>query len=66
MERAVEDRAAVRVRRGLVVWFRTATQAPCEGHTPPIPEWKKRPVFREVLPPGDPAAGPAGSGLATH
>jgi predicted pyridoxine 5'-phosphate oxidase superfamily flavin-nucleotide-binding protein len=29
--------------------------APCEGHTPPIPEWKTRPVFREVLPPGDPA-----------
>ena len=32
--------------------------APCEGHTPPIPEWKTRPVFREVLPPGDPAAPP--------
>jgi predicted pyridoxine 5'-phosphate oxidase superfamily flavin-nucleotide-binding protein len=30
--------------------------APCEGHTPPVPEWKTRPVFREVLPPGDPAA----------
>jgi uncharacterized protein len=29
--------------------------APCEGHTPPVPEWKTRPVFREVLPPGDPA-----------
>jgi hypothetical protein len=29
--------------------------APCEGHTPPVPEWKQRPVFREVLPPGDPA-----------
>jgi predicted pyridoxine 5'-phosphate oxidase superfamily flavin-nucleotide-binding protein len=30
--------------------------APCEGHTPPVPEWKTRPVFREVLPPADPAA----------
>jgi predicted pyridoxine 5'-phosphate oxidase superfamily flavin-nucleotide-binding protein len=30
--------------------------APCEGHTPPVPEWKTRPVFREVLPPTDPAA----------
>jgi predicted pyridoxine 5'-phosphate oxidase superfamily flavin-nucleotide-binding protein len=29
--------------------------APCEGHQPPVPEWKTRPVFREVLPPGDPA-----------
>jgi hypothetical protein len=29
--------------------------APCEGHTPPVPEWKRRPHFREVLPPGDPA-----------
>jgi uncharacterized protein len=34
----------------------TSVYAPCEGHTPPIPEWKQRPVFREVLPPGDPAA----------
>jgi hypothetical protein len=33
-----------------------STYAPCEGHTPPVPEWKTRPVFREVLPPGDPAA----------
>jgi uncharacterized protein len=32
--------------------------APCEGHTPPVPEWKTRPLFREVLPPGDPAASP--------
>jgi uncharacterized protein len=24
--------------------------APCEGYTPPVPEWKDRPVFREVLP----------------
>ena len=30
--------------------------SPCEGHTPPVPEWKTRPVFREVLPPADPAA----------
>jgi predicted pyridoxine 5'-phosphate oxidase superfamily flavin-nucleotide-binding protein len=29
--------------------------APCEGHVPPVPEWKTRPVFNEVLPPGDPA-----------
>jgi len=29
--------------------------APAEGHTPPVPEWKTRPVFREVLPPRDPA-----------
>jgi predicted pyridoxine 5'-phosphate oxidase superfamily flavin-nucleotide-binding protein len=34
----------------------TSVYAPCEGHTPPIPEWKQRPVFRDVLPPGDPAA----------
>jgi predicted pyridoxine 5'-phosphate oxidase superfamily flavin-nucleotide-binding protein len=33
----------------------TSDFAPCEGHTPPIPEWKTRPVFNEVLPPGDPA-----------
>ena len=33
----------------------TSEYAPCEGHTPPIPEWKTRPVFNEVLPPGDPA-----------
>lgn len=32
--------------------------APAEGHTPPIPGWKKRPELREVLPPGDPAAEP--------
>jgi predicted pyridoxine 5'-phosphate oxidase superfamily flavin-nucleotide-binding protein len=25
--------------------------APAEGHTPPEPEWKQRPAFREVLPP---------------
>jgi uncharacterized protein len=30
--------------------------APCEGHTPPVPEWKTRPVFREVLSPADPPA----------
>jgi predicted pyridoxine 5'-phosphate oxidase superfamily flavin-nucleotide-binding protein len=29
--------------------------APCEGHVPPVPEWKTRPVFNEVLPPNDPA-----------
>jgi predicted pyridoxine 5'-phosphate oxidase superfamily flavin-nucleotide-binding protein len=29
---------------------------PCEGHTPPIPKWKQFPEFRDVLPPGDPAA----------
>ena len=28
---------------------------PREDHTPPIPNWKRRPEFREVLPPGDPA-----------
>ncbi|MEO7220536.1 MAG: pyridoxamine 5'-phosphate oxidase family protein [Gemmatimonadaceae bacterium] len=28
---------------------------PSEGHTPPVPGWKQRPEFREVLPPGDPA-----------
>lgn len=32
--------------------------APCEGHTPPVPKWKERPEFREVLPPGDPSALP--------
>jgi len=34
----------------------TSAYAPCVGHTPPVPEWKKFPEFREVLPPGDPAA----------
>ena len=29
---------------------------PGEGHTPPVPEWKTRPAFREVLPPTDPAS----------
>jgi uncharacterized protein len=38
-------------------YVETSAYAPCQGHTPPIPEWKQRPVFREVLPPGDPAAG---------
>ncbi len=33
----------------------TSPFAPAEGHTPPVPEWKTRPHFREVLPPGDPA-----------
>ena len=31
--------------------------APREGHTPPVPEWKQRPAFRDVLPADDPAAG---------
>ena len=35
--------------------------APCEGHTPAVPKWKQRPEFREVLPPGDPAAEPGGT-----
>jgi predicted pyridoxine 5'-phosphate oxidase superfamily flavin-nucleotide-binding protein len=30
--------------------------APCDGHTPPAPKWKQFPEFRDVLPPGDPAA----------
>jgi predicted pyridoxine 5'-phosphate oxidase superfamily flavin-nucleotide-binding protein len=34
----------------------TSSYAPAEGQTPPVPEWKTRPVFREVLPSGDPAA----------
>ena len=29
--------------------------APAPGCTPPTPEWKRRPVFQDVLPPGDPA-----------
>jgi uncharacterized protein len=29
---------------------------PSEGRTPPIPKWKQFPEFRDVLPPGDPAA----------
>ena len=33
---------------------------PREGHTPPVPKWKQRPEFREVLPPGDPAVGQTG------
>jgi predicted pyridoxine 5'-phosphate oxidase superfamily flavin-nucleotide-binding protein len=32
--------------------------SPCEGRTPPIPKWKQFPEFRDVLPPGDPAAKP--------
>ena len=31
---------------------------PCEGHTPPVPKWKQFAQFRDVLPPGDPAAQP--------
>jgi hypothetical protein len=34
----------------------TSVYAPCEGHTPPVPEWKQRPMFREVLPSNDPAS----------
>jgi len=34
----------------------TSVYAPCEGHTPPAPEWKQRPMFREVLPSYDPAS----------
>lgn len=34
----------------------TSVYAPCEGHTPPVPEWKQRPMFREVLPSYDPAS----------
>ena len=30
---------------------------PREGHTPPVPKWKRSPDFRDVLPPDDPAAG---------
>jgi predicted pyridoxine 5'-phosphate oxidase superfamily flavin-nucleotide-binding protein len=29
--------------------------APCEGKTAPVPNWKRRPEFKEVLPAGDPA-----------
>ena len=29
--------------------------APCPGHEPPVPKWKTRPEFREVLPPDDAA-----------
>jgi uncharacterized protein len=34
--------------------------APREGHTPPVPAWKRRPEFNEVLPPGDPAVDRSG------
>jgi hypothetical protein len=30
---------------------------PRAGSTPPVPNWKKRPQFNEVLPEGDPARG---------
>lgn len=33
----------------------TSVYAPCEGHTPPVPKWKERPEFKEVLPPAKPA-----------
>lgn len=32
----------------------TSTDAPCEGHEPPVPKWKERREFREVLPPSRP------------
>jgi len=35
-----------------------STYTPCEGRVPPIPKWKQFPEFRDVLPPGDPAAPP--------
>jgi predicted pyridoxine 5'-phosphate oxidase superfamily flavin-nucleotide-binding protein len=30
---------------------------PCPGVEPPVPDWKTRPEFHEVLPPGKPGAG---------
>jgi predicted pyridoxine 5'-phosphate oxidase superfamily flavin-nucleotide-binding protein len=36
----------------------TSDYAPCEGHVPPIPKWKRFPEFRDVLPPSDPARDP--------
>lgn len=29
--------------------------APCAGHAPPVPAWKRFDMFRDVLPAGDPA-----------
>ena len=34
--------------------------APRADHTPPVPAWKQRPEFREVLPPGDRASDTSG------
>ena len=34
----------------------TSAYAPGEGHEPPVPKWKERPEFREVLPPSPPKA----------
>jgi predicted pyridoxine 5'-phosphate oxidase superfamily flavin-nucleotide-binding protein len=34
----------------------TSVYVPCEGHTPPVPKWKERPEFKEVLPPRDAAS----------
>lgn len=34
----------------------TSDYVPCVTQVPPIPKWKTFPEFREVLPPGDPAA----------
>lgn len=30
-----------------------STYTPLEGRTVPVPDWKRRPEFNEVLPPGD-------------
>ena len=34
--------------------------APSEGHEPPVPGWKRMPVFNDALPARDPARRPAG------
>ena len=34
----------------------TSDYVPRGGHAPPVPKWKRFPEFRDVLPPGDPAA----------
>jgi hypothetical protein len=31
--------------------------APGEGHAPPVPDWKRQHVFRDVLPPRDRSEG---------
>ena len=35
----------------------TSPYVPRAGYTPPVPQWKRFEVFRDVLPPGDPARG---------
>lgn len=30
---------------------------PSVAHTPPVPDWKRKPLYRDVLPAGDPARG---------